>query len=421
MKDSVEVAVMMSEIGRKAKEAAAELAVAPAETRGAALELAAGAIEASVPTILDANARDMEAARDKGLSKAMLDRLLLDEARISAMAAGLRAVAAQKDPVGEVIADWHRPSGLHIRRVRTPLGVIGVIYESRPNVTADAGALCLKSGNAVILRGGSESFHSSAAIHACLVEGLKSAGLPEAAIQLVPTTDRAAVSEMLTMTGIIDVIVPRGGKGLVGLVQREARVPVFAHLEGIVHVYIDAAADPEKALKVVLNAKTRRPGICGAAECLLIHRDVAGTIGQGVIRALIDAGVEVRTDASLQTIEGTVPAGEDDWGREYLDMKIAAKVVDDIDEAIAHIRRYGSEHTECIVTEDDAAAERFFTRLDSAILMRNASTQFADGGEFGMGAEIGIATGKMHARGPVGAEQLTSFKYLVEGDGTVRS
>jgi len=421
MKDSVEVPAMMSEIGRKAKEAAAELAVAPAEKRGAALELAAGALEASAPAILDANARDMEAAREKGLSAAMLDRLLLDGPRISAIAAGLRAVASQKDPVGEVIADWHRPSGLHIRRVRTPLGVIGVIYESRPNVTADAGALCLKSGNAVILRGGSESFHSSAAIHACLVEGLKSAGLPEAAIQLVPTTDRAAVSEMLTMTGIIDVIVPRGGKGLVGLVQREARVPVFAHLEGIVHVYIDAAADPEKALKVVLNAKTRRPGICGAAECLLIHRDVAGTIGQGVIRALIDAGVEVRADASLQTIEGTVPAGEDDWGREYLDMKIAAKVVDDIDEAIAHIRRYGSEHTECIVTEDDAAAERFFTRLDSAILMRNASTQFADGGEFGMGAEIGIATGKMHARGPVGAEQLTSFKYLVEGDGTVRS
>jgi len=421
MKDAVEVSVIMSEIGRMAKEAAAELAVAPAETRGAALELAAGAIEASAPAILNANARDMEAAREKGLSAAMLDRLLLDGPRISAIAEGLRAVASQKDPVGEIIADWHRPSGLHIRRVRTPLGVIGVIYESRPNVTADAGALCLKSGNAVILRGGSESFHSSAAIHACLVEGLRAAGLPEAAIQLVPTTDRAAVSEMLTMTGIIDVIVPRGGKGLVGLVQREARVPVFAHLEGIVHVYIDAAADPEKALKVVLNAKTRRPGICGAAECLLVHRDVAGTIGQGVIRALIDAGVEVRADASLQSIEGTVPAGEDDWGREYLDMKIAAKVVDDIDEAIAHIRRYGSQHTECIVTEDDAAAERFFTRLDSAILMRNASTQFADGGEFGMGAEIGIATGKMHARGPVGAEQLTSFKYLVEGDGTVRS
>ena len=421
MKDGSEVSEMMSGIGRKAKDAATDLAVASAEMRGAALEFAADAIEASVPTILEANAKDMTAARGKGLSDAMLDRLLLDEGRVAAMAAGLRAVAAQKDPVGEVIAEWSQPSGLHIRRVRTPLGVIGVIYESRPNVTADAGALCLKSGNAVILRGGSESFHSSAAIHACLVEGLKAAGLPEAAIQRVPTTDRAAVSEMLTMTGTIDVIVPRGGKGLVGLVQREARVPVFAHLEGIVHIYIDTAADPEKALKVVLNAKTRRTGICGAAECLLIHRDVVDTIGQGVIRALIDAGVEVRADTALQAIDGTVPANEDDWGREYLDMKIAAKVVDGTDEAIAHIRRYGSAHTDCIVTEDDAAADRFFTRLDSAILMRNASTQFADGGEFGMGAEIGIATGKMHARGPVGAEQLTSFKYLVDADGAVRS
>ena len=420
MKDGSDVSEMMSGIGRKAKDAATDLAVASAEMRGAALEFAADAIEASVPAILEANAKDMTAARGKGLSDAMLDRLLLDEGRVAAMAAGLRAVAAQKDPVGEVIAEWSQPSGLHIRRVRTPLGVIGVIYESRPNVTADAGALCLKSGNAVILRGGSESFHSSAAIHACLVEGLKAAGLPEAAIQRVPTTDRAAVSEMLTMTGTIDVIVPRGGKGLVGLVQREARVPVFAHLEGIVHIYIDAAADPEKALKVVLNAKTRRTGICGAAECLLIHRDVVDTIGQGVIRALIDAGVEVRADTALQAIDGTVPATEDDWGREYLDMKIAAKVVDGTDEAIAHIRRYGSAHTDCIVTEDDAAADRFFTRLDSAILMRNASTQFADGCEFGMGAEIGIATGELHARGPVGAEQLTSFKYLVTGDGAVR-
>jgi glutamate-5-semialdehyde dehydrogenase len=351
----------------------------------------------------------------------MLDRLLLDDARIDGIAAGLRAVADQKDPVGEVIAEWDMPSGLHIRRVRTPLGVVGVIFESRPNVTADAGALCLKSGNAVILRGGSESFHSSAAIHVCLVEGLRSAGLPADAIQLVPTRDRAAVSEMLGMVGLIDVIVPRGGKGLVGLVQREARVPVFAHLEGIVHVYLDAAADPEKALKIVLNAKTRRTGICGAAECLLVHRDIAETIGQGVIRALLDKGVEVRADAALQAVPGTVSASEDDWGHEFLDMKIAAKVVENVDDAIAHIRRYGSQHTDCIVTEDDAAAERFFTRLDSAILMRNASTQFADGGEFGMGAEIGIATGKMHARGPVGAEQLTSFKYLVEGDGTVRS
>jgi len=312
------------------------------------------------------------------------------------------------------------PSGLHIRRVRTPLGVVGVIYESRPNVTADAGALCLKSGNAVILRGGSESFHSSRAIHAGLVAGLRAAGLTEDAIQLVPTRDRAAVQTMLTMTDTIDVIVPRGGKGLVGLVQREARVPVFAHLEGIVHVYLDASADPAKALRVVLNAKTRRTGICGAAECLLVHRDVMDSIGRKVILALLAAGVEVRGDARIQRIAGTTPAQDEDWGREYLDRIIAAKVVDSLDDAIAHIRRYGSNHTDCIVTEDDAAAAQFFARLDSAILMRNASTQFADGGEFGMGAEIGIATGKMHARGPVGAVQLTSFKYLVEGDGTVR-
>jgi glutamate-5-semialdehyde dehydrogenase len=311
-------------------------------------------------------------------------------------------------------------SGLHIKRVRTPLGVIGVIYESRPNVTADAGALCLKAGNAVILRGGSESFHSSRAIHACLQQGLRDAGLPEDTIQLVPTRDRAAVSEMLGMTGSIDVIVPRGGKGLVGLVQREARVPVFAHLEGIVHVYIDEHADPEKALKVVLNAKTRRTGICGAAECLLIHEKIAPTIGKGVLRALIDAGVEVRADEALLSVDGTVPAGSDDWGREYLDSIIAARQVSGVDEAIDHIRRYGSQHTDCIITEDAGAVDAFTSRLDSAILMHNASTQFADGGEFGMGAEIGIATGKLHARGPVGATQLTSFKYVVTGDGTVR-
>ena len=421
MKDTDDIHALMAGIGARAKAAAAELAFAPAGAKRAALEAAADAVEANRAGIVAANAKDMDFGRDKGLSPAMLDRLMLDEARIGGIAAGLRAVADQADPVGEVIAEWDMPSGLHIRRVRTPLGVVGVIYESRPNVTADAGALCLKSGNAVILRGGSESFHSSTALHACLAEGLRAAGLPEAAIQLVPTRDRAAVSEMLGMTGVIDVIVPRGGKGLVGLVQREARVPVFAHLEGIVHVYLDAAADPEKALKVVLNAKTRRTGICGAAECLLIHRDIADTIGQGVIRALIEKGVEVRADTALASIPGTVPAEEGDWGREFLDMKIAAKVVENVDDAIAHIRRFGSQHTDCIVTEDDAAAERFFTRLDSAILMRNASTQFADGGEFGMGAEIGIATGKMHARGPVGAEQLTSFKYLVEGNGTVRT
>jgi glutamate-5-semialdehyde dehydrogenase len=421
MKDQTEIAALMADIGTRARAAAAELAIADAATKRAALEAAADAVWAGRAEIMAANAQDLAYGRDKGLSEAMMDRLALDEVRIKGIVDGLRAVAAQDDPVGEVLAEWDRPTGLHIRRVRTPLGVVGVIYESRPNVTADAGALCVKSGNAVILRGGSESFHSSGVIHACLVAGLRAAGLPEDAIQLVPTRDRAAVQEMLTMTDTIDVIIPRGGKGLVGLVQREARVPVFAHLEGIVHIYLDAAADPAKALRVVLNAKTRRTGICGAAECLLIHRDIVETIGQGVIRALIDAGVEVRADAGLQGRAGTVAATEEDWGREYLDSIIAAKVVDSIDDAIAHIRRYGSNHTDCIVTEDDDAAARFFARLDSAILMRNASTQFADGGEFGMGAEIGIATGKMHARGPVGAAQLTSFKYLVEGDGTVRA
>ncbi|MCT4683662.1 MAG: glutamate-5-semialdehyde dehydrogenase [Roseicyclus sp.] len=415
-----DIPALMETLGRRAKEAAAELAFAPAEARRAALEAAARSVEARQDEILAANAKDMDFGRDKGLSPAMLDRLKLDPTRIAGITAGLRAVAAQDDPVGAVMAEWDRPNGLHIARVRTPLGVVGVIYESRPNVTADAGALCLKSGNAVILRGGSESFHSSGILVECLRAGLAEAGLPQDAVQLVPTRERAAVKALLGMTEYVDVIVPRGGKGLVGLVQAEARVPVFAHLEGICHVYIDAAADPEKALKVVLNAKTRRTGICGAAECLLIHRDVADTIGQGVVRALIDAGVEVRGDATLQRIEGVVPATEDDWGHEFLDMIIAARVVDDIDAAIAHIRQHGSSHTESILTEDDAAAARFFQRLDSAILMRNASTQFADGGEFGMGAEIGIATGKMHARGPVGAEQLTSFKYLVTGDGTTR-
>ncbi|GGF73066.1 glutamate-5-semialdehyde dehydrogenase [Mameliella alba] len=421
MKDLENIPALMQDIGEKARAAAAELAFAPAEAKRKALEIAADKLWEARAQVIEANARDLDFGAEKGLSKAMMDRLMLDEARIQGICDSLRSVAAQDDPVGKVIEEWDRPTGLHIQRVRTPLGVVGVIYESRPNVTADAGALCLKAGNAVILRGGSESFHSSGAIHACLVEGLRAAGLPDAAIQLVPTRDRAAVSEMLKMTDTIDVIVPRGGKGLVGLVQREARVPVFAHLEGIVHIYIDKEADPVKALSVVRNAKTRRTGICGAAECLLIHRDVAETIGQGVIRALLEAGVEVRADAELQTIPGTVPASAEDWGQEYLDSIIAARVVEDIDEAIAHIRKYGSNHTDAILTEDDAAAARFFERLDSAILMRNASTQFADGGEFGMGAEIGIATGKMHARGPVGAEQLTSFKYLVTGDGTVRA
>lgn len=416
-----DIPALMADIGNRAKAAAATLGFASSDQKQAALEHAAVALWETRQDILDANAKDLAYGRDKGLSDAMMDRLMLDEDRIRAMMDGLRSIAAQPDPVGQVMTEWDQPSGIHIQRVRTPLGVIGVIYESRPNVTADAGALCLKAGNAVILRGGSESFHSSRAIHAALQAGLTAAGLPMDAIQLVPTRDRAAVSEMLTMTDTIDVIVPRGGKGLVGLVQREARVPVFAHLEGIVHIYIDADADPEKVLKVVLNAKTRRTGICGSAECLLIHQDVARTIGKGVIKALIDAGVEVRADETLSQIEGTVPATQDDWGHEFLDMIIAAKTVPDIDGAIAHIRQYGSNHTDCIITEDDAAATKFMTRLDSAILMHNASTQFADGGEFGMGAEIGIATGKMHARGPVGAEQLTSFKYLVRGNGAVRS
>ncbi|OJY32133.1 MAG: glutamate-5-semialdehyde dehydrogenase [Rhodobacterales bacterium 65-51] len=412
---------LMQEIGAKAREAAAELAFAPAEAKRAALLAAADAVAAGVPAIIAANAEDLAYGSEKGLTPAMMDRLTLDEGRIGGIVEGLRAIAEQPDPVGRVLAEWDRPTGLHIQRVATPLGVIGVIYESRPNVTADAGALCLKAGNAVILRGGSESFHSSRAIHACMVEGLRSAGLPEAAIQLVPTRDRAMVSAMLQAVAFIDVIVPRGGKGLVGLVQREARVPVFAHLEGICHIYADGAADLEKARRVVLNAKTRRTGICGAAECLLIDRAFYARHGAVLIEDLVKAGVEVRTEGELLAVPGTVQAAPEDFGREFLDMIIAAKLVDGVDGAIAHIRRYGSSHTESILTEDDAVAARFFQRLDSAILMRNASTQFADGGEFGMGAEIGIATGKMHARGPVGAEQLTSFKYLVTGDGTCRA
>ena len=420
VKELEDIPAMMAEIGHRAKAAAAELGFASAERKHAALISAAENVWIASAEIIAANAKDLEFGREKGLSDAMMDRLMLNEDRIQGIVDGLRAVAEQADPVGQVLAEWDMASGLHIKRVRTPLGVIGVIYESRPNVTADAGALCLKSGNAVILRGGSESFHSSAAIHACLVQGVRDAALPVDAIQLIPTRDRAAVSELLTMTDTVDVIVPRGGKGLVGLVQREARVPVFAHLEGIVHIYIDEHADPEKVVKVVLDAKTRRTGICGAAECLLIHQAVAGSIGQGVIAALIDAGVEVHAEGELAQINGTYSATNDDWGREFLDMIIAAKTVPDVDAAIAHIQQFGSNHTDCILTEDLSVRDRFFERLDSAILMHNASTQFADGGEFGMGAEIGIATGKMHARGPVGAAQLTSFKYLVTGDGTVR-
>ncbi|AHD00761.1 glutamate-5-semialdehyde dehydrogenase [Leisingera methylohalidivorans] len=421
MKDNENIPAVMAELGKRAKQAAQILATASAERKHAALIAAAEAVWNRRAEIITENAKDLEFGRGKGLSGAMMDRLMLDEPRIQGIVDGLRAVAEQRDPVGEVMEEWEQPTGLRIQRVRTPLGVIGVIYESRPNVTADAGALCLKSGNAVILRGGSESFHSSQAIHACLAEGLKSAGLPEDAVQLVPTRDRAAVQQLLTMTDYVDVIVPRGGKGLVGLVQREARVPVFAHLEGIVHIYLDKTADPQKALDVVLNAKTRRTGICGAAECLLIHQDIAPTLGKAVLEALASAGVEVRAESGLPGPDSMVTASDEDWGKEYLDSIIAAKQVADIDEAIQHIRTHHSQHTDCIITEDESAVQKFFAELDSAILMHNASTQFADGGEFGMGAEIGIATGKMHARGPVGATQLTSFKYLVRGDGATRA
>ncbi len=416
-----DIASVMQDIGVRAKAAAAELASTTAERKVTALLAAAEAILDRSRELDEANALDMEFGREKGLGDAMLDRLLLTEDRTRSMANGLRAVAEQTDPVGAEIAEWDMPSGLNIRRVRTPLGVVGVIYESRPNVTADAGGLCLKSGNAAILRGGSESFHSSEVIHACLQDGLGTAGLSRDAIQRVPTRDRAAVGELLRMTEYVDVIVPRGGKGLVGLVQSEARVPVFAHLEGICHIFVDRSADDAKARRVVLNAKTRRTGICGAAECVLIHRAIAHGLGATLIKDLVAAGVTVHGCAEVQAMDPNVaPAGDDDWGWEYLSMDVAARVVEDVDEAIAHIRQFGSNHTDAILTESDGIAGHFFSRLDSAILMRNASTQFADGGEFGMGAEIGIATGKMHARGPVGAEQLTSFKYLVVGDGTTR-
>ncbi len=411
---------LIDRMGRAARAAAADLAVASPERKYAALIGAAHAVRDRAPAILAANALDLEAAAQKGLSPAMTDRLRLDADRLYGIETGLREVAEARDPVGRVLAEWDRPNGLHIRRVATPIGVIGVIYESRPNVTADAGALCLKSGNAVILRGGSDSLHSSMAIHACMAEGLRSANLPPAAIQLVASGDRALVGEMLAATQWIDVIVPRGGKSLVARVQAEARVPVFAHLEGICHVYADRDADLAKARRVVVNAKTRRTGVCGAAECLLIDWQFYTRHGPVLIEDLLAAGVEVRTEGELLKVPGTVPAAPEDFGREFLDMIIAARLVDGVDEAIAHIRRYGSSHTEAILTENDATAARFFERLDSAILIRNASTQFADGGEFGMGAEIGIATGKLHARGPVGAEQLCSFKYLVTGDGTIR-
>ena len=413
-------ATLMQQLGTVARAAAAELAYASSERKAAALVSAASAIWDRRAEVFDANCLDLDYGAQKGLSPAMTDRLRLDDTRLRGIVDSLRTVAEQRDPVGRVLAEWTRPNGLLIQRVATPLGVVGVIYESRPNVTADAGALCLKAGNAVILRGGSESHETSTVLHACMQQGLREAGLPETAIQMVPTRDRAMVSEMLRAVAHIDVIVPRGGKGLVGLVQSEARVPVFAHLEGICHVYADKDADVEKARRVVLNAKTRRTGVCGAAECLLIDWRFYTQHGPVLIEDLLKAGVEVRTEGELLKVPGTVRAKPEDFGREFLDMVIAAKLVDGVDEAIAHIRRHGSQHTESILTENDATAARFFERLDSAILMRNASTQFADGGEFGMGAEIGIATGKLHARGPVGADQLTSFKYLVTGDGTIR-
>ena len=412
---------LVLDIGKRAREASRSLAIASSLQKKDALIFAAESIKASSLNILEQNKKDLDFGSAKGLSQALMDRLLLNEERIASMISGLVAIASQDDPIGEIMMAWQQPNGLEIKRVRTPLGVIGVIYESRPNVTADAGALCLKAGNSVILRGGSESYNSSIAIHSCLQKGLLKANLPADSIQLIPTRDRAAVQSLLKMTEYIDVIVPRGGKSLVGLVQSEARVPVFAHLEGIVHIYLDKTADPKKAFDVILNSKTRRTGICGAAECLLINKEILNSLGTEIVKMLLESGVEVRADKGVDKIPGTVTANKGDWGREFLDSKIAVKAVGDLDEAINHIQRYSSGHTDCIITENLEARDKFFTQLDSAILMHNASTQFADGGEFGMGAEIGIATGKLHARGPVGTVQLTSFKYLVEGQGTIRN
>ena len=417
-----DIAELMAPIGRAAVDAANVLALAATAQKNAALVAAAGALRERQPDILAANTRDMKAAEAGGASGAMLDRLRLDAARVEAMALGVEQIAGLPDPIGTVMAEWQRPNGLRIQRVRVPLGVIGIIYESRPNVTCDAGALCLKSGNAAILRGGSESHHSSRAIHACLAAGLRAAGLPEACIQLVPTTDRAAVGYMLAaMTDSIDVIVPRGGKSLVARVQQEARVPVIGHLEGNCHVYVDRGADLGMARAIVRNAKLRRTGICGAAETLLVDEACAATHLAPIVCDLLEAGCEVRGDATVRRVDPRVrPATEQDWYTEYLDAVIAARVVRGVDEAIAHIARYGSAHTESIVTDDATAAERFLARVDSAIVLHNASTQFADGGEFGMGAEIGISTDRFHARGPVGVEQLTSYKYVVRGAGQVR-
>ena len=412
---------VMSNLGRAARAAAAELALADPEAKNRALKAAAAAIRDGAEAIAAANAKDMAAARSKGLTPALLDRLELTPERIEAMAKGVEEVAELPDPVGRVLAEWDRPNGLKIARVSVPLGVIGIIYESRPNVTADAGALCLKSGNAAILRGGSESFHSSGAILDCLQAGLREAGLPEAAIQRIPTTDRAAVGILLTMTDFVDVIVPRGGRGLIERVQRESRVPVFSHLDGMVHTYVHAAADPEMARQIVVNAKMRRTGICGATETLLVDAALADSLLPDLLRALHEANCDIRGDAVVRRVMPEAEAAtEADWSTEYLAPIIAVKVVDGLEEAIAHINRYGSHHTEAIVTEDKAAAARFMNEVDAGIVMHNTSTQFADGGEFGMGAEIGISTGKLHARGPVGAEQLTSYKYKVRGQGQTR-
>jgi len=416
-----DLAATMAEIGHRARTAAAGLALASAEAKVTALRDAARVVRARPDEILAANVRDLEEADSEGLSAAMRDRLALDPKRLEAIAAGLEAIADLPDPVGRVLASWTRPNGLAIERVAVPLGVIGIIYESRPNVTADAGGLALKSGNAAILRGGSESFHSSRALVAALREGLRGAGLPEDAIQLVPTRDRAAVGLMLAMNGVIDIIVPRGGSSLIERVQRESRIPVIAHLEGLCHTYIDGAADPAKARAIVLNAKMRRVSICGATETLLVDRKVAATILPPILADLRAAGCELRGDPEVLALDGAVaPATEQDWRTEYLDAILAIRVVDGVEDAIAHIERFGSHHTDAIVTEDQAAAERFLRAVDSAIVLVNASTQFADGGEFGMGAEIGISTQRLPPRGPVGAAELTTYKYLVRGSGQVR-
>jgi glutamate-5-semialdehyde dehydrogenase len=419
---SGDIAEVMQAIGRKAKAAARDLALAPSASKDAALAAMAKAVRAHSANILVANAEDLAEAKTSGANAAFLDRLAMDEKQIAAMADGIDIVRARPDPIGAVTEAWNRPNGMRIERVRVPLGVIGVIYESRPNVTVDAGALSLKAGNAVILRGGSESFRSARAIHAALAEGLRRGGISEHAIQLVPTRDRAAVGLMLQgLDGAIDVIVPRGGKGLVARVQAEARVPVFAHLEGICHVYVDKAASLDMAKSIVLNAKMRRTGVCGAAETLLVDQAGAARHLKPLVTMLLDAGCEVRGDEATRAADPRVKAAtEEDWSTEYLDAIIAVKVVDGVDAAIAHIERYGSHHTDSIVTDDKKAAEKFLKEVDSAIVLHNASTQFADGGEFGFGAEIGIATGRFHARGPVGVEQLTSFKYRVRGSGQTR-